>query len=201
MTAHHAFLHCLLIKWCLTFQKTFLKEQWNKSASKQQNTRINPIPDWSHPIYVMAVGYSVLSPPLVFIALIQISEKYWLALHRNKNLNHMAKTLSVFPVSLIGVQVWDKVLSSPLLMVKKPAGPRGYTPSILEEYAYINQLQRMSTSFLKATSLKQDFKKRVLRRQGKSYRKTRLITIVSRHHVKNLQIKRSNSEEPTVFSQ
>lgn len=59
----------------------------------------------------------------------------------------------------IGVRILDRVLSSPLLMVKKPAEPRGYTPAILEEYAYINQLQRTLTFFLKATSLKQDFKK------------------------------------------
>lgn len=88
--------------------------------------------------------------------------------------------------------------SSPLRMVK-PTELRGCTPNILAEYAYINQLQRTLTFYFKATSLKQDFKKGALWRHGRSSSKTRLIIIVSRHHVKNLQIKRSNSEEP--FSQ
>lgn len=149
----------------------------------------------------MGVGYSVLSSPLVFVILNQISEKYWLALHLNKELNLVAKRVSVFPVPLTGVRVLDEVLSYPLLMVKKPHRTKRLHPSILEEYVYINQLQRTLTFFLKATSLKQDFNKCILWRQGKSYSKTRLITVVSRHHVKNLQLKRSNSEEPTIFSQ
>lgn len=121
MTACHAFLHCLLVKWCLTFQKTFLKEQWNKSASKQQNTKINPIPDWSCPMYFMGVEYGVLSPLLVFITLTQISEKYWLALHMTKNWHHVAKTVSVFPIPVTHVRLLDEVLSSSLLLGENPA--------------------------------------------------------------------------------
>lgn len=155
-----------------------------------KNTRINPIPDWSHPMYLIEVGYRVSSPPLVFVTLVQISEKYWPALHMNKSLNHVAKPASIFPVPLIGVRLLDEVFSSPLLRVKKPAELRGYIPSIFEEHAFINQLQRTLAFFLKATSLKWDFKKCVLWRQGKSCSKTRLITIASRHYVKNLHMKK-----------
>lgn len=157
MTACHAFLHCLLVKWCLTFQKTFLKEQWNKSASKQQNTKINPIPDWSCPIYFMGVGYGVLSPPLVFITLTQISEKYWLALHMTKNLHHVAKTVSVFPVPLTGVRLLDKVLSSPLLMGENPPGLRGHTPASLTNRPVLTNYKERWPFILKATSLKKGF--------------------------------------------
>lgn len=38
-----------------------------------------------------------------------------------KNLNHVAKTASVFPVPLTGVRLLDEVLSSPLLMGENPA--------------------------------------------------------------------------------
>lgn len=130
----------LLVKWCLTFQKTFLKEQWNKSASKQQNPKMNPIPDWSCPIYFTGLGYGVLSPPLVFITLIQISEKYWLALQTTKNGTHLAKPVSVFAVPLTGVWLFHKILSSPLLMGENLHKWEPH-PHILEHYTCINQLQ------------------------------------------------------------
>lgn len=198
MTAHHAFLHCLVVKWCLTFQETFLKEQWNKSASKQQNTKISPIPDWSCPMYFTGVGYGVLSPPLVLITLIETSEKYWLALHMTTNWNCVVKTVSVFPVPLEGVPLLDKVPSSPLLMGGNPAQLRGHTSASLTTTPVLTNYKERWPFILKATSLKKGFfKKCILWRQGKSYSKTRLITVEDKH----FQIKTSDSEESAVLSQ
>lgn len=62
MTAHHAFLHHLLIKWCLTFPKTFLKE--HSEAKVLQNNKIQeltPSQTGVHQWYLM--GAVVLSPP------------------------------------------------------------------------------------------------------------------------------------------
>lgn len=161
---------------------------------------MNPIPDWSCPIYFTGLGYGVLSPPLVFITLIQISEKYWLALQTTKNGNHVAKPVSVFAVPLTGVRLLDKTLSSPPLMGENLHKWEPH-PASLSTTPVLTSYRAPTFNPQSHFSEERVFKKCVLWRQGKSYSKTRFITIVSKSNVKHFEIKPSDSEESAVLSQ
>lgn len=104
------------------------------------------------------------------------------------------KTVSVFPVPLIGVQLLDKVLTSPILMIKNS---QNWESTRLASRIHLYEPTTKNADLFPEIH----FSETGLRSEsyeGESYSKTRLITVVYRHHVKNLQIERSNSAGSSV---